>query len=170
MFSPTGGICDQFSHEVDFLFRRTVFTPVSGTYHCRPSGRPRREEDGWLQKVLQYFTGIYCIHIPLAPILFFWNLCIQDGAILSYQFALFASYFFYDCRITFSFGIVKNIKFNWMSVALHLCQYAVFLFRSLFYSYIMLCNTAEHIFTFSYVNDLIVQLDTVNAWVFIFGG
>ena len=43
LFPQQGDISDQNSHEVDFLFWKTVFTPVSGNYQRSPSERSRRE-------------------------------------------------------------------------------------------------------------------------------
>ena len=122
------------------------------------------------QELLQHLSGIHRIHIPLAPILCFWNLRIQHGAILSDVFALLAADFFFDFRIPSAFGIVKHIKVNAVSFALGFCQKSVFLFRAGADSDIMLRYTHQHIFALAYVYNLTVQLDAVNAWVFIFGG
>ena len=126
--------------------------------------------NGESQELLQHLSGIHRIHIPLAPILCFWNLRIQHGAILSDVFALFAADFFLDFRIPFSFGIVKHIKVNAVSLALGFCQKSVFLFRAGADADIMLRYTHQHIFALAYVYNLTVQLDTVNARMLIFGG
>ena len=126
--------------------------------------------NGESQELLQNFSGIHRIHIPLAPILCFGNLRIQYGAILSDVFALFAADFFLDFRIPSAFGIVKHIKVNAVSFALGFCQKSVFLFRAGADSDIMLRYTHQHIFALAYVNNLTVQLDAVNARMFILWG
>ena len=123
--------------------------------------------NGESQKLLQHLSGIHRIHIPLAPILCFWNLRIQYRAILSDVFALFAADFFFDFRIPSAFGIVKHIKVNAVSLALCFCQKSVFLLRAGADADIMLRYTHQHIFALAYVYNLTVQLDAVNAWVFI---
>ena len=135
----------------------------------RTQGR-EANRNGASQKLLQHLSGIHRIHIPLAPILCFWNLRIQHGAVLSDVFALFAADFFLDFRIPSAFGIVKHIKVNAVSFALGFCQKSVFLFRAGADAHIMLRYTHQHIFALAYVYNLTVQLDAVNAWVFIFGG
>ena len=117
--------------------------------------------NGESQELLQHLSGIHRIHIPLAPILCFWNLRIQHGAILSDVFALLAADFFFDFCIPSAFGIVKHIKVNAVSLALGFCQKSVFLFRAGADADIMLCYTHQHIFALSYVNNLVVQFDTV---------
>ena len=126
--------------------------------------------NGESQKLLQHLSGIHRIHIPLAPILCFWNLRIQHGAVLSYVFALPAADFFFDFRIPSVFGIVKHIKVNAVSLALGFCQKSVFLFRAGADANIMLRYTHQHIFALAYVNNLPVQLDAVNARMLILWG
>ena len=126
--------------------------------------------NGESQKLLQHLSGIHRIHIPLAPILCFWNLCIQHRAILLDVFALLDADFFFDFRIPSAFGIVKHIKVNAVSLALGFCQKSVFLFRAGADTDIMLRYTHQHIFALAYVNSLTVQLDAVNARMLIFGG
>ena len=135
----------------------------------RTQGR-EANRNGASQELLQNFSGIHRIHIPLAPILCFWNLRIQHGAILSDVFALFAADFFLDFRIPSAFGIVKHIKVNAVSLALGFCQKSVFLFRAGADAHIMLRYTHQHIFALAYVNNLSIQLDTVNAWMLILWG
>lgn len=155
-------------------------TPTKGDFYfgrrfsrLYPQTRTQGREangNGESQELLQHLSGIHRIHIPLAPILCFWNLRIQHGAILSDVFALLAADFFFDFRIPSAFGIVKHIKVNAVSLALGFCQKSVFLFRAGADAHIMLRNTHQHIFALAYVYNLTVQLDAVNAWVFIFGG
>ena len=131
---------------------------------------PRDKTDGGngeSQELLQHLSGIHRIHIPLAPILCFWNLRIQHRAILSDVFALFDADFFFDFRIPSAFGIVKHIKVNAVSLALGFCQKSVFLFRAGADANIMLRYTHQHIFALAYVNNLPVQLDAVNARMLI---
>lgn len=155
-------------------------TPTKSDFHfgkrfsrlfpqTRTQGR-EANRNGASQELLQHLSGIHRIHIPLAPILCFWNLCIQHGAILSDVFALLAADFFLDFRIPFAFCIVKHIKVNAVSLALGFCQKSVFLFRAGADADIMLCYTHQHIFALAYVNNLTVQLDAVNARMLIFGG
>lgn len=122
-----------------------------------------------IQKQLQHCSCVHRIGFPFVPILFFWNLGIQHGAILSDVFALFAADFFLDFRIPSAFGIVKDIKVNAVSLALGFCQKSVFLFRAGANSNIMLRYTPKHIFALAYVYNLPIQLDAVNTWVFILG-
>lgn len=135
----------------------------------RTQGR-EANRNGASQKLLQHLSGIHRIHIPLAPILCFWNLCIQHGAVLSDVFALFAADFFLDFRIPTAFGIVKHIKINAVSLALGFCQKSVFLFRAGADADIMLRYTHQHIFALAYVNNLPIQLDAVNAGMLILWG
>ena len=135
----------------------------------RTQGR-EANRNGASQELLQHLSGIHHIHIPLAPILCFWNLRIQHGTILSDVFALLAADFFFDFCIPSAFGIVKHIKVNAVSLALGFCQKSVFLFRAGADADIMLCYTHQHIFALAYVYNLTVQFDAVDARVFIFGG
>lgn len=150
----------------DFYFGRRFSRLFPQT---RTQGR-EANSNGESQELLQNFSGIHRIHIPLAPILCFWNLRIQHGTILSDVFALFAADFFFDFRIPFAFGIVKHIKVNAVSLALGFCQKSVFLFRAGADAGIMLRYTHQHIFTLAYVNNLPIQLDTVNAGMLILWG
>ena len=155
-------------------------TPTKGDFYfgrrfsllCPQTRTQSREanSNGESQELLQHLSGIHRIHIPLAPILCFWNLRIQHGAVLSDVFALFAADFFFDFRIPFAFGIVKHIKVNAVSFALGFCQKSVFLLRAGADADIMLCYTHQHIFALAYVYNLTVQFDAVDARVFIFGG
>lgn len=141
--------------------------------HLFPQTRTQSREansNGESQELLQHLSGIHRIHIPLTPILCFWNLRIQHGAILSDVFALFDADFFFDFRIPSAFGIVKHIKVNAVSLALGFCQKSVFLFSAGADADIMLRYTHQHIFALAYVNNLPVQLDAVNARMLIFGG
>ena len=126
--------------------------------------------NGESQELLQHLSGIHRIHIPLAPILCFWNLRIQHGAILSDVFALFAADFFLDFRIPSAFGIVKHIKVNAVSFALGFCQKSVFLLRAGADADIMLRYAHQHIFALAYVYNLPIQLDAVDTRMLIFGG
>ena len=152
-------------------------TPTKSDFHLGkrfsrlfPQTRTQSREansNGESQELLQHLSGIHRIHIPLAPILCFWNLCIQHGAVLSDVFALFDADFCFDFRIPSAFGIVKHIKVNAVSFALGFCQKSVFLFRAGADSDIMLRYTHQHIFALAYVNNLTVQFDTIDTWVFI---
>ena len=135
----------------------------------RTQGR-EANRNGASQELLQHLFGIHRIHIPLSPILCFWNLRIQHGAVLSDVFALFDADFFFDFRIPSVFGIVKHIKVNAVSLALGFCQKSVFLFRAGADADIMLRYTHQHIFALAYVNNLPIQLDTVNAGMLILWG
>ena len=126
--------------------------------------------NGESQELLLHLSGIHRIHIPLAPILCFWNLRIQHGTILSDVFALLAADFFLDFRIPSSFGIVKHIKVNAVSFALGFCQKSVFLLRAGADADIMLRYTHQHILAFAYVYNLPIQLDAVNARMLVLWG
>ena len=155
-------------------------TPTKGDFYFGrrflrlfPQTRTQSREansNGESQELLQHLSGIHRIHIPLAPILCFWNLRIQHGAVLSDVFALFAADFFFDCRIPSAFGIVKHIKINAVSLALGFCQKSVFLFRAGADTDIMLRYTHQHILAFAYVYNLPIQLDAVNARMLILWG
>ena len=155
-------------------------TPTKSDFHLgkrfsrlfpqtRTQGR-EANSNGESQELLQHLFGVHRIHIPLAPILCFGNLRIQHGAVLSDVFAFFAADFFFDCRIPFTFGVVKHIKVNAVSLALGFCQKSVFLFRAGADADIMLRYTHQHIFALAYVNNLPVQLDAVNARMLILWG
>lgn len=121
------------------------------------------------QKLCQHRRRIYHIPFPFVPILCFWNLRIQHGAVLSNELALFASYLFTDCRCPCCLGIVQNIKFYRVSVPLDLRQQAVLLFCARLDPNIMGGDTLQHIFAFADVQDLTFDLDAVDAWMFILG-
>ena len=150
----------------DFYFGRRFLRLFPQT---RTQGR-EANSNGESQELLQHLSGIHRIHIPLAPILCFWNLRIQHRAILSDVFALLAADFFLDFRIPSAFGIVKHIKVNAVSFALGFCQKSVFLFRAGADTDIMLRYTHQHILALAYVNNLPVQLDAVNAGMLVLWG
>ena len=70
----------------------------------------------------QYLVCVHHVCVPLVPVIFSWNLRIQHRQILSNQFSLFTSYLFTNRLRSFSLGIVQNIKFYLVSVALDLRQ------------------------------------------------
>ena len=117
--------------------------------------------------MLQHSSCIYRIGVPFAPVFFLRDLCVQDRTILSDKFSFFLSDLIHNVPILFAFGIVENIKDNCTTFALRFCNDAVFEFCALLDSNIVGSNPFQHIFAFSYVNKLIVQLDTVDTWVFI---
>ena len=127
-------------------------------------------EGSFIQKQLQHFSCVHTIDLPLVPVFSFWDLRVQDRAVLSDVLALFLSDFFHDVPIPLIFGVVKHIEVHSVAFTLCLCQNAVLTFRSLFNSDIVFRNPHKHISTLAYVNDLIVQLDAVNSCVFILRG
>ena len=127
-------------------------------------------EASFVQKQLQCFSCVHTIELPLVPIFSFWDLCVQDRAVLSDVLAFFLPNLFHDVPIPLIFGVVKHIEIHSVAFSLCLCQNAVLTFRSLFNSDIVFCDPYKHISALAYVNDLIVQLDTVDSCVFVLGG
>ena len=84
------------------------------------------------------------------------------------QFALLLTDFLNHGLCSSCPRIVKDIKPNDIAFTLCLSQNAIFPFRAGFHANIMGCNPLKHILTFTYVNNLIVQHDTVDAWELIF--
>jgi hypothetical protein len=77
---------------------------------------------------------------------------------------------FNDFIIGVALSVVQNIELDFAVLFLRdFPDDAVLAFGAFLDSNIVGCNPLQHIFAFSYVNNLIVQLDTVNAWVFILG-
>ena len=117
---------------------------------------------------MQYFLCIKCIRFPLVPIFLFWNLCIQNGLILPDVFALFFADLLFDCRRSPRRSIIQHIKIDTVSLALCLCQYAVFAFLADFNVCIVVCYPCQHIPALTDVNDSAVNLNTVNPGAFVF--
>ena len=79
-----------------------------------------------LQQVFQNFFCIHFTDIPLAPIFGLGNLRVQDGAILSYEFAFFFTNFFDDVLFSLRRGVVEDIKaYRAATLALHLINDAI---------------------------------------------
>ena len=99
------------------------------------------------------------------PIIFFGNLCVQDGLILADKLALFLSDLHHLVNSVSAFGVVENIKVYTVSFPLGFCHNAVFLLGACADAYIVLRHPPQHIHTFAYVDDTFVNPDTVNASV-----
>ena len=127
-------------------------------------------EGSFIQKQLQHFSCVHTINLPLVPIFGFWDLRVQDRAVLSDVLALFLPDLFHNVPIPPIFGVVKHIEVHSVTFSLCLCQNAVLTFRSLFNSDIVFCDPHKHISALAYVNNLVVQLDAVNSCVFVLWG
>jgi hypothetical protein len=97
------------------------------------------------------------------------SVCLEWG-VLPDQFALFLTDFLNDIRPLGFLCVIKDIKLNRVAFSLRLSQETILAFRAGLDSNIVGRNSLQHILAFSYVNDLIVQLDAVNAGMLVFGG
>lgn len=79
-------------------------------------------EPSLFQKLLQCFSGINFIQLPLPLVLFFRYLCIQNGAVLPDQFALLLADFLNDIQPLGFLGIIKDIKLNRVAFPLRFSQ------------------------------------------------
>ncbi len=84
------------------------------------------------------------------------------------KFPFLCSDFLLDLRTPTGSCVVKNIKGDYMTFSAGLLQDAVFAVAACFDSYIMLRYPVEHICTFSYINDLVIQLYAVDSCVLVF--
>ena len=80
----------------------------------------------FIKKQFQYLWRVHLLNIPLAPVLFLGDLCIQQRTQRSNVLALFLSNFFYDVPIPDVLGVIKDIKLNAVPFALNLSQNAIF--------------------------------------------
>lgn len=116
-----------------------------------------------LQNFRQGNCACSLIDLIAAPVVGFWNLRIQNGPIRPNVFSFLFSDLFLNqigCQLD---CIIQHIKRNAVTVPLRLVQYAVFAFAPCLDADIVLRQTAEHIFTLSDVNNVIVNADLVNA-------
>jgi len=116
-----------------------------------------------LQNFRQGNFACSLIDLIAAPVVGFWNLRIQNGPICPNVLPFLFSDFFLDqigCQLD---RIIQHIKRNAVTVPLRFVQYAVFAFAPRLDADIVLRQTAEHIFAFSDVNNVIVNADLVNA-------
>ena len=74
-----------------------------------------------LQQVFQYFLCVNFVNIPFAPIVLFWNLCVENRIECADQFALFLSDFSLFVVITLALRVIENIKSDSVSFALCFC-------------------------------------------------
>ena len=116
---------------------------------------------------MQNLSCIHFAYIPLVPIFLFWNLRIQDRLVLADVLALFLPNFQKLIGSPSALGAVKNIKANAVSLAPGLCYNAVLPFCFGLDADIVLCNPPQHICALANVNNIAVNLDTVNSGVFI---
>ena len=82
-------------------------------------------QGSFVQKQLQHLSCVHTIDLPLVPIFGFWNLRIQDRAMLPNEFALFLSDFLYDVPIAQILCVVQNIEVNRITLSLRFSQNAV---------------------------------------------
>ena len=82
-------------------------------------------------------------------------------------FALFLPDFHKLVRVSAAFGIIQHIKGYGMPFALRLRHDAVFLFRFHLDTCIVLRDPPQHICALANIDNLIVNLDTIDARMFI---
>ena len=167
---PWGGGILQEAKFLNVRFQKAVGNAPSKS--CFDFGRRTCRlcaiEASFFQKQFQHFFGIHGIYFPFVPVFSLGDLRIQDRAILPDQFSFFLSDFLDYVPAAFFSGIVKYTKLHRVSFSLSLSQETILAFRAGLDSNIVGRNSLQHILAFSYVNDLIVQFDAVNAWVFVF--
>ena len=88
--------------------------------------------------------------------------------IVPYVFALFYADLLFDISISCGLRAIKNIKRNGVSVALNLCENAVFALCLCFDIHIVLRHSFEHICTLSDIYNLIIDLDAVYPCAAVF--
>ena len=120
-----------------------------------------------LQKLFQHFRSINRHYLKGMPVVFSGDLRIENRTMLPDKFSFLCSDFLLDLRTPA--GNVQNIKGDYMTFPTGLLQDAVFAVAARFDSYIMLRYPVEHICTFSYINDLVIQLYAVDSCVLVFG-
>lgn len=108
------------------------------------------------------------IYIKKVPVFFFGNLGVQARHILSDIFSFLLPNLFSYIIIPLPLCIIQNIKPYGISFPFCLCQYAVFPFRLLFDSYIMLSYPFQHVMAFTNINDSIIDFDAVDSCMVIF--
>lgn len=121
-----------------------------------------------LYNAVQDRPGIDLPYFITVPILCAWDLCIKGRIVHTNVDPFHFSYLLIYGILTAALGIVKYIEVNTVSLALRLCHNAVLQFTLLFYTHEMLCDPPQHIVALADVNDLPIDFDTVNTWVFIF--
>ena len=97
------------------------------------------------QELRKNFFGVKRFYIPLMPVLFFGDLCVEKREVFSDEFSFFFSDFI-DCIVVFfAFGVVKNIKLYGFASSLKFLKNTVFEFASAFDSDIMSGDPVHHI-------------------------
>lgn len=109
------------------------------------------------------------IRLKLTPVFFFWNLLIQRRSMKTDVFSLFLADFFCNCVIAALLGSVKHSEAHFVTPARSLGKYAVLMFLALCKLGIMLCHPRKDIDALSYVNNLAIQQDRINARTLKFG-
>ena len=84
------------------------------------------------------------------------------------KLSLFLTNLVHDVPFSAALGVVENIKPNSLTLALGFRKNAILAFRASLDPNIVVGDTLQHILTLSYVNNLFVQLDAIDAWVFVF--
>ena len=82
-------------------------------------------EGSFIQKQFQHLSCVHTIDLPFVPVFSFWNLRIQDRAMLPNEFALFLSDFLHDVPIAQILCVVQNIEVNRSTLTLRFSQNAV---------------------------------------------
>ena len=84
-------------------------------------------------------------------------------------FALFLPNFFCNCVIAALLGSIKHSEAHFVAAARSLGKYAVLMFLALCKLCVMLCHPCKDIDALSYVNNLSIQQDRINARTLKFG-
>ena len=103
------------------------------------------------------------INFIASPVVGLGDLSVQDRHVRPDELALFLSQLLFNQRGSQLNGIIQDIKGNLVPVPLGFRKDAVFALFLFFNAYLVLCQTAKHVFAFADVDDLIVNADFVNA-------
>ena len=88
---------------------------------------------------------------------------------LADQFALFLSDLLSDSILAGLLCVIENIKlYRTFQILRYIPNDAIFLCCACVDSNIVGCDALQHVLTLAYANNLAFQLNTVDAWVFIF--
>ena len=168
-------LCGHLPFEMVTRFQKTKVMIVCGRRSIKKKkARNHSVNDFWLY-LIPFLNDLgksncfrFLIYIKKVPVFFFGNLGIQARHILSDIFSFLLPDFLCYIIIPLPLCIIQNIKPYGISFPLCFCQYAVFPFRLLFDSYIVLSYPFQHVMAFTNINDSIIDFDAVNSCMVIF--
>lgn len=106
------------------------------------------------------------VYIILVPVVGLGYLCIQNRHICPDVFTFFFSDLFFDQVRSQFYRIIEHIKIDSVPLPLGFSQYLIFVFALGADANTVLCQTAEHIFALSNIDDLAVNADLIDSCVF----